>query len=409
MATSLRKSTGPYGSTASTYAIPSSGSGSSARSVDNTSGIMSDFSASFSNLYDSLYAISERNTARSEQQAAEQRNWQERQNQIAMDFNSAEAQKNRDWQQMMSNTAHQREVADLRAAGLNPILSASGGNGAAVTSGAAASGVTSAGAKGEVDNSVSASLVQLLGTIITAQTQMEMQRMSAENNLAVAEKNNSSSQLIAQWYVQQSREASILASETGLKQSEISAAVQELVARIHADATYYSADASMVNARLYSEAQKVVASMNVEASKYNTLVSGLVSLSNASLNYDASKYSADTARASALDVAKENHWNSQYGSLYASGLTQMAVDQLFETRDALQAHYDEVLREIEAIKGIPDGVVGYIKNFVKWYGDKSQEAARIFLGYKQGFAKAGYTDKKGLVYSLYDTLKSKFG
>lgn len=53
-------------------------------------------------------------------------------------FNAAEAQKNRDWQERMSNTAHQREVADLTAAGLNPILSVTGGSGAPVGSGATA-------------------------------------------------------------------------------------------------------------------------------------------------------------------------------------------------------------------------------------------------------------------------------
>lgn len=49
-----------------------------------------------------------------------------------------EAQKNRDWQERMSDTAHQREIKDLEAAGLNPILSGTGGSGASTPGGAQA-------------------------------------------------------------------------------------------------------------------------------------------------------------------------------------------------------------------------------------------------------------------------------
>lgn len=55
-----------------------------------------------------------------------------------MAYNSAEAQKNRDFQLYMSNTAHQREVRDLKKAGLNPWLSVSGA-GAPVATGSSAS------------------------------------------------------------------------------------------------------------------------------------------------------------------------------------------------------------------------------------------------------------------------------
>lgn len=253
---------------------------------------------------DRIYQTTQENTARSEQQAAELRRWQEEQNKIAMDFSAAEAAKNRDWQEMMSNTAHQREIKDLQAAGLNPILSAMGGNGAAVGSGATASGVTSSGAKGEVDTSYSQGLVGLLGSLLAAQTQLESQRISAQTNLSIAEKNNSTSELVARLYTEQAREASQLAALTGIKQSEISAAASRAMASISAGATMYGWDTSRQVAEMQNETQKFLNANDIAQKDRATAAQLFSNILQTTANTMTTIRGQDVQAATAKDVAK---------------------------------------------------------------------------------------------------------
>lgn len=115
--------------------------------------------------------IAQHQTSANMAEAQRNRSFQELEQSKARSFSSAEAKRQMDFQDRMSSTAHQRQVKDLRRAGLNPVLAATGG--AQAPAGSMASSAGAGGAQGQsagtaVQNALSSGTTGALDALRTA-------------------------------------------------------------------------------------------------------------------------------------------------------------------------------------------------------------------------------------------------
>lgn len=154
-------------------------------------------------------------------------------------YNTQEAEKSRDWQEYMSNTSHQRQVQDLKLAGLNPVLSANSG----------ASSYSASSASGSADSSAVGALSGIYQTKMSnenskkiAEMEIKQKQKDNANALEIAKINAAASNYAANMSASASRYASDNSYNASTYASDTSASASRYASDVSYSGTQYSSD-----------------------------------------------------------------------------------------------------------------------------------------------------------------------
>lgn len=279
----------------------------------------------------------------SQQYAREQMEYQTQSDKYAMAWSANEAQKNRQWQERLSNSAHQREVKDLIAAGLNPILSANAG--ASTGSGATGQGFAAPGAMGNVNESMAQVAGSLFSSAINSANQASLTAMNNQMQKYQADMSYASSKLAAEASIYNnhntntaSKEIARMNNDRMIEQANISSAASRYVADQNLSGAYasagaarYSADMAHSNALLNSDAMKYSADKSFEGKQIDSDTAKWLNEHN--INQNPVKYVTDgIVEAVRLLTGKDN--------IDAEDLPQVIVDAVSGPTPSYSDYHD---------------------------------------------------------------------